>query len=88
MFLGDPESILFIEGLNFMDNLFYEEVSDQFFYIQVKKLRNKEAVSVNMLWKNHIVKDATWEAETDMKSRYLTMIIKTFQFNIIPPYQS
>lgn len=34
------------------------------------KLRNKEVVFVKVLWKNHLVQGATWEAEADMKSRY------------------
>ena len=68
--IGDLESILPIEGLVVKDNLSYEEVPVQILDRQVKKLRNKEVVSVNVLWKNHLVEGATWEAEVDMKSRY------------------
>ena len=50
------------------DNLSNEEVSVQILDRQVKKLRNKELVSVKVLWKNHLLEGATWEAETDMKS--------------------
>ncbi|TMX01565.1 hypothetical protein EJD97_024274, partial [Solanum chilense] len=67
---GDPESILPIEGIAFKDNLSYEKVLVQIFDRQVKKLRNKELVPVKVLWKNHLVEDATWEAEGDMKSCY------------------
>ena len=34
------------------------------------KLRTKEVVSVKVLWRNHFVEDATWEAEAVMKTRY------------------
>ena len=70
-YIGDPESILPIESLDVKDNLSYEEVSVQILDRQVKKLRNKEVVSIQLLWKNHPVEGATWEAEDDMKSRYL-----------------
>ena len=68
--IGDPESILPIEGLGVKDNLFYEEVQVQILDSQVKKLRNKEVVSIRVLWKNHFVEGATWEAEAYMKSHY------------------
>ena len=44
-----PESILPIEGLGVEDNLSYEEVLVQILYRKVKKLRNKEVVSVKVL---------------------------------------
>ena len=68
--IGNPECILPIEGLGVKDNLSYKEVLVQILYRQVKKLRNKEVVSVMVLWKNHLVEGAPWEAEADMKFRY------------------
>ena len=52
------------------DNISSEEVPVQILYRQVKKLRTEEVASVKVLWKNHLVKGATWEAEADMKPRY------------------
>ena len=63
----NTESILPIEGLGVKDNLSYEEIPVQILDRQVKKLRNKEVVSVKVLWKNQLVEGATWEAEADMK---------------------
>ncbi|WMV45860.1 hypothetical protein MTR67_039245 [Solanum verrucosum] len=68
--IGDPVSILPLEGLGVNENLSYEEVSFKILDRQVKKLRNKEVASIKVLWRNHLVKGATWEAEADMKSRY------------------
>ena len=68
--IGDLESILPIEGLGVKNNLSYEEVPVQILDRQVKKLRNKEVVSVNVLWKNHLVVGAILEADTDMKYCY------------------
>ena len=68
--IGNPESTLPIEVLGFKDNLSYEEVPVQILDRQVKKLRNKEMVSVKVLKKNHLVEGAKWETEDDMKYCY------------------
>ena len=70
MFIGNPVSILPLEALEVNVKLSNEEVPIEILDLQVKKLRNKEVVSVKVLWKNHFVENATWEAEGDMMSRY------------------
>ena len=69
--IGDPMYILPIEDLGVDENLFYEEDPIEILDRLVKKLRNKEVASVKVLWRNQLKKGATWEAEADMKSRYL-----------------
>ena len=73
--IGDPESILPIKGLGVKDNLSYEEVPVQILNRQVKKLRNKEVASVKVLWKNHLIEGAAWDAEDDMKYCYAIYLI-------------
>ena len=68
--LGKPASILPIEGLGVDENLLYEDVPFEILDRQVKRLRNKEFATVKVLWRNHLVEGATWEAEVDMRSRY------------------
>ena len=68
--IGNPESILPIEGLDVKENLSYKEVLVEILDHQVKRLRNKEVASVKVLWRNHLVEGETWEAEANMKSRY------------------
>ena len=68
--LGDPVSILFVEGFVVDENLYYEEVLVKILDRQVKHLRNKEVATVKVLWRNHLVQGATWEAKADMRSRY------------------
>ncbi|TMW86704.1 hypothetical protein EJD97_020980 [Solanum chilense] len=68
--IGDPESILPIEGLAVQENLSYEDVPAQILDRQVHNLRNKEVASVKVSWNNHLVEGATWEVEADMKSLY------------------
>ena len=53
--IGDPESILPIEGLSVDENLSNEKVPDEILDRQVKKLRNKNVASVKVLWKNHLI---------------------------------
>ncbi|XP_069145572.1 uncharacterized protein [Solanum lycopersicum] len=66
----DPVSILPIEGLGVDEHLSYEEVLIEILDRQVNQLRNNAVASVKVLWRNHLVKGATWETEADMKSRY------------------
>ena len=68
--LGDPASILPVEGLGVGKDLSYEEIPVEILDRQVKRLRNKEIATVKVLWRNHLVEGATWEAEDDMRSRY------------------
>ncbi|WMV32888.1 hypothetical protein MTR67_026273 [Solanum verrucosum] len=68
--VGDPTSIILLERLEFKENVSYEEVSVEILDRQVKRLRNKEAASVKVLWRHHLVEGATWEAEADMMYRY------------------
>ena len=68
--IDDLESILPIEGLCIKDNLSYEEVSVNVLDRKVKKLGNKELVSIKVLWKIHLAEGATLEAEADMKFFY------------------
>ncbi|WMV41047.1 hypothetical protein MTR67_034432, partial [Solanum verrucosum] len=52
------------------ESLSYEEVPVEILDQQVKRLRNKEVVSVKVLWRNNLVEGATWKVEANMKSRY------------------
>ncbi|XP_069144097.1 uncharacterized protein [Solanum lycopersicum] len=47
--LGDPASILPVEGLGVGEDLYYEEVHVEILDRQVKRLRNKEIATVKML---------------------------------------
>ena len=68
--LGDPTSILPIDGLGVGEDLFYEEVPAKILDRHVKWLRNKDFSIVKVLGRNHLVEGATREDEADMRSRY------------------
>ena len=73
--LGDPASILSVEGLGVDENLSYEEGPLDILDRQVKELGNKKVSTVKVLWRNHLVEGETWEAEADMRSRYPHLFI-------------
>ncbi|WMV24555.1 hypothetical protein MTR67_017940 [Solanum verrucosum] len=66
-----PSLIIPTEDIGIKDSLSYEEVHVQILDCQIRKLRTKEVTSVKVLWRNQFVEEATWEAEEDMKKRYL-----------------
>ncbi|WMV24882.1 hypothetical protein MTR67_018267, partial [Solanum verrucosum] len=68
--IGHPVTIIPFEGLRVAESLSYEEITVEILDRKVKRLRNKEVAFVKVLWRNHLVKCATWEAKADMKFRY------------------
>ncbi|WMV46298.1 hypothetical protein MTR67_039683 [Solanum verrucosum] len=68
--MGNPSLIIPTEDIGIKDSLSYEEIQFQILDRQVRKLRTKEIASVNVLWRNQFVGEATWEAEEDIKKRY------------------
>ncbi|XP_027767909.1 uncharacterized protein LOC114074230 [Solanum pennellii] len=68
--ISDPMYILPIEGLGVDEKPSYEEVLVEILDRQVKKLTTKVVASINVLWRNHVVDRATWEAKSIMKSSY------------------
>ena len=57
--VGDPISIIPLEGLRIKEERSYEEIQVEVFDHQVKKLSNKEVASIKVLWTNYLVDRAT-----------------------------
>ena len=51
-------------------NLTFEEEPITILHRQIRKLRSKEIASVKVQWKHRPVEKATWETESDMRSKY------------------
>lgn len=66
----DPTSIVPLESLGIKKSISYEEVQVEILDQQVRNFRKKEVAFVKVLWRSHLVKDANWEDEADMMSRY------------------
>ena len=52
------------------DDLSYEEQPVQILDREEKELRNKTISLVKVIWRNHLVEEATWEREDQMRSQY------------------
>ena len=70
MFIGDRMCIPPLEGLGINVNHSNEVHPIEIFDRQAKRLRNMEVFSVMILWRNHLVETATWEAEVDIMYHY------------------
>lgn len=57
--IGDPVSILPLEGLGLTEDFSYDKVLVKILDHQVKKLRNKEVPSIRVLWRNHLFEGPT-----------------------------
>ncbi|TMW83294.1 hypothetical protein EJD97_002205 [Solanum chilense] len=70
--MRDPSLIIPTEVFGIKDNLSYQKIPIQIQILdrQVRTLRIKEVTSVNVLWRNQFVEEATWEAKEDRKKRY------------------
>ncbi|XP_059313025.1 uncharacterized protein LOC132064143 [Lycium ferocissimum] len=71
LYKPDPSHVFNHEEIEINEGLTYEEKSVQILDRQVIRLRTKDVASVNVLWRSHNTEEATWEAEEDLKKRYL-----------------
>ncbi|XP_021759154.1 uncharacterized protein LOC110724064 [Chenopodium quinoa] len=52
------------------ESLTYEEKPVRILDSKIKSTRNKDVKIVKVLWSNHKVEEATWEAEAEMRKEY------------------
>ncbi|XP_021755860.1 uncharacterized protein LOC110721049 [Chenopodium quinoa] len=69
-YIPDVTHVLQPETIEMDENLTYEERPVKIPNSKVRSTRNKDLRIVKMLWWNHKTKEATWEAEADMRKRY------------------
>ena len=68
--IGYPVSIIPLQGERIYESISYEEVPVESLDRQVKRLRNTEVDSVEVLWRYHLVKGVIWEDKEEIKSAY------------------
>ncbi|WMV19310.1 hypothetical protein MTR67_012695 [Solanum verrucosum] len=68
--VGDPTSIVPLESVAMKDSITYEDVLVEILDRQVRRLSNKEVVSVKVLWRSQSIEGSTWEAEATMQAKY------------------
>ena len=69
-YILDPSHVLETSEIELKDNLSYEEQPVQILGREEKELCNKTISLVKVLWRNHLVEEATWEREDQMRSQY------------------
>ena len=68
-----PSHVLSYESLDIDPKLTYEKWPIEILDRKDKVLRNKIVSLVKVLWHNHVVEEATWETEEDMRKKYLEL---------------
>ncbi|XP_074290399.1 uncharacterized protein LOC141617123 [Silene latifolia] len=66
-YISDPSHVLEAEMIELDDALTYVETPKEILDQKVRKTRYGETALVKVLWPNHLVEEATWEAEENMK---------------------
>ena len=69
-YVSDPSHILSYEPLQVQENLSYEEMPMEILDCKDQVLRNKTIHLVKVLWRNHSTREAMWEREDEMQSKY------------------
>ena len=70
MYISDPSHVLEAPEIELRDNLSYEEQPVQTLGREEEELRNKTISLVKVLWRYHLVEEATWERKDQMRSLY------------------
>jgi len=69
-YYGDPSHVLDFNSVQLDKDLTYEEESVAILDRQVRKLRSKSYPSIRVQWRGQSIEAATWEYESNMRSRY------------------
>ena len=78
-YIVDPTHVIDYKRLEIEEDLSYQEKPIRILAQEVKALRNRNIGFVKVLWRNHQIKEATWERE-EIKEKYPELIheFKTF----------
>jgi hypothetical protein len=85
-YIANPDVVVEYKPLEIWEGLTYFEKPVKIVDKKEQVLRTKTIPIVKVLWRNHGVKEASWEAEHDMRSRYLHLfecLCMTLFFKII-----
>ncbi|XP_070010746.1 uncharacterized protein [Nicotiana sylvestris] len=68
--IGDTTQVVPINDVQITEELKYDEIPVAILDQQIRKLRNKEIVSLKVLWISKKVEEMPWEEEEEMKPKY------------------
>ena len=69
-YIFDSTHILSYDPLEIREDLTYEEQPERILQREKKVLQRKSIAFVKVLWKNHTLREATWECEEEMRVKY------------------
>ena len=69
-YIADPSHVLESPDIEIREDLSYVEQPVQILDREERTLRNKTIPLVKVLWRNHLVEEATWEPEAQMREQY------------------
>ena len=69
-YVYDPSHVLEPQTIQLASDLTLEEQPVRILDRQVKRLMNKDILTVKVMWGHHSEGDATWESEADMRAKY------------------
>ena len=69
-YIPDSSHVLETPEIELRDDLSYEKQPVKILGREEKELRNKTIFLLKILWRNHLVEEATWEREDQMRSQY------------------
>ncbi|XP_074318776.1 uncharacterized protein LOC141655605 [Silene latifolia] len=74
-YVSDPTHVLEPEHVELDEQLSYVEEPKEILDRIVRKTRGGETALVKVLWSNHKVEEATWEAEAAMREKYPSLFV-------------
>ncbi|PRQ43373.1 putative nucleotidyltransferase, Ribonuclease H [Rosa chinensis] len=69
-YIIDPSHVLPDQPITLTEDLTYEEEPVQILDCREQVLRSKVISLVKVLWRNHLIEEATWEPEDQMRQQY------------------
>ncbi|XP_048498041.1 uncharacterized protein LOC125496579 [Beta vulgaris subsp. vulgaris] len=69
-YISDPSHVIQPETIELDETLTFEERPARILDSMSRNTRNKAIKVVKVLWSNHLIGEATWEIEDDMRKRY------------------
>ena len=74
-YIPNSKHVIEYEPLQIQENLSYEEIPIKILDRKEQVLRTKTIPLVKVLWRNHSTKEATWEAEEEIRQKYPNLFI-------------
>ena len=74
-YIPNSKHVIEYEPLQIQENLSYEEIPIKILDRKEQVLRTKTIPLVKVLWRNHSTEEATWEAEEEMRQKYLNLFV-------------